>query len=466
MSSNPTHQLSSSSSSSSSSANQNIGPASKRARSLTSSQNQYASSSSPPSNILPLSHLAIATPNHDSDQSNSISISHNTSRFNPLLQTRPTLPTSSRAATWSQRRKNLVSILQKPELKRGLLRFVREQELGDKGGGEGGNAELRIGVERVKEVEQAIRRLNRGDRSIEDEDSNSDSGSDLEEEDELSARLNRKGRGGRISSVGVRGGLPSKLLSLQEMESQKERDLSYLYDLSLTLHYALKSRMESLTSPSAGFNQYSASPPRPPPPTSLLSLEPLLESLVRNGLSENDFPKVDGHSKFPSNNGGEVKMVRNRFLESQINADGEIISGNGNGFICVMKSTGKASARMHRKDGRMRVDLETKILLASTKEFLELKEDGRLDSGVPTPLLIASFQGPKNLHLIMEHLPQGDLDSFLVSANDGKRNGVGIGKGTIAEHPGQLLEERCLISFARDMVESIGWLHGLGIVHR
>lgn len=326
--------------------------------------------------------------------------------------------------------------------------------------GDNGGVDLVKGVGKDKELEQVFKRLKRKPDFIDDiEESDLNYGEEKEEEElegSSTTRVNRKEHAARNNN--------------KQFQDQREKDLSYVLDLSLTLYYALKSRIESLTSASNNINQYSASPPRPLPPNKLTDLLPLLESLVRNTLTDQDFPGIAGVSKFPSNNGGEVKMVRNRFLDYKaLKLSGGPIEGNGKGMVCVMKTVVKAAARNHRKNGRMRVDLETQVLLASSKGFKsrEEEDDSKVqDSGIPTPLLVASFQSERKLHLVMEYLPHGDLDSFLVSANDGKRNGVGLGRGTISSHPGQLLEEKFLRSFSRDMVAAIGWLHELGIVHR
>lgn len=325
--------------------------------------------------------------------------------------------------------------------------------------GDNGGVDLVKRAEKATELEQVFRRLKRKHDTIDDvEKSDLNSGEEKKEEEpegSSSTRVNRKEHAAKNN---------------KQFQDQREKDLSYVLDLSLTLYYALKSRMDSLNSASNDINQYSASPPRPLPPNKLKDLLPLLESLVRNTLTDQDFPDIAGVSEFPSNNGGEVKMVRNRFLDYKaLELSGGPIEGNGKGMVCVMKTVVKAAARNHRKNGRMRVDLETQVLLASSKGFKarEEEDDSKIqDSGIPTPLLVASFQSERKLHLVMEYLPHGDLDSFLVSANDGKRNGIGLGRGTISSHPGQLLEEKFLRSFSRDMVAAIGWLHELGIVHR
>lgn len=76
-----------------------------------------------------------------------------------------------------------------------------------------------------------------------------------------------------------------------------------------------------------------------------------------------------------------------------------------------------------------------------------------------TPQLHAAFQSPRSLHLLMEYLPAGDLDSLLQAASQAE-----------TRYPGKnergLLQESWVVRYAVDMIAALGWLHSLCFVHR
>ncbi|PKI84525.1 hypothetical protein MVES_001644 [Malassezia vespertilionis] len=77
-----------------------------------------------------------------------------------------------------------------------------------------------------------------------------------------------------------------------------------------------------------------------------------------------------------------------------------------------------------------------------------------------TPMLHAAFQGIGSVHLVIEYMPAGDLDSLLRAAAEAGDKYPGKSRH------GGLLEEAWAVRYAVDMVAAVGWLHELAFVHR
>lgn len=76
------------------------------------------------------------------------------------------------------------------------------------------------------------------------------------------------------------------------------------------------------------------------------------------------------------------------------------------------------------------------------------------------PSLLASFQSPGSVHIVMEYFPAGDLDSLLQSAAHATESYPGKSAGS------GLLQEEWVRRYAVDIVACVGWIHSLGFVHR
>ena len=86
---------------------------------------------------------------------------------------------------------------------------------------------------------------------------------------------------------------------------------------------------------------------------------------------------------------------------------------------------------------------------------------GDRGAAVPVPELLAAFQSPGSVHIVLEYFPAGDLDNLLQAA-----------AAASGAHPGRraggagLLQEDWVVRYAVDIVAAVGWTHSLGFVHR
>lgn len=153
---------------------------------------------------------------------------------------------------------------------------------------------------------------------------------------------------------------------------------------------------------------------------------PALRALAHDALSERDFGALTTLQRGAT---GAVEVVRCRFDRR----------------LYVLKSVLKGAAR--REPFRLSPMLESAVLAADAEP-------------AHTPQLLAAFQSPGSVHLVLEYFPAGDLDGLLQSAAQASREHEGKSDG------GGLLAEAWVVRYAADMVAAVAWVHELGFAHR
>lgn len=151
-----------------------------------------------------------------------------------------------------------------------------------------------------------------------------------------------------------------------------------------------------------------------------------LEALARDTLSERDFGSLTTIQRGAT---GTVEVVRCRFDKR----------------LYVLKSMLKGAAR--REAYRFSPVIESAVLSSGSEPS-------------HTPQLLAAFQSPGSVHIVMEYFPAGDLDSLLSSAVQASDEYEGKSRG------GGLLAEDWVVRYAVDIVAAVAWVHQLGFVHR
>lgn len=160
---------------------------------------------------------------------------------------------------------------------------------------------------------------------------------------------------------------------------------------------------------------------------------PQLEAVAHQALSERDFVSLSTLQRSAT---GVVEVVRCKFDRR----------------LYVLKSVLKGVAR--REAYRNSPLLESAIL---AQEHYA----GDRGAAVPVPELLAAFQSPGSVHIVLEYFPAGDLDNLLQAA-----------AAASGAHPGRraggagLLQEDWVVRYAVDIVAAVGWTHSLGFVHR
>ncbi|WFD33376.1 hypothetical protein MCUN1_000189 [Malassezia cuniculi] len=153
---------------------------------------------------------------------------------------------------------------------------------------------------------------------------------------------------------------------------------------------------------------------------------PALKTLARDTLSERDFGSLTTLQRGAT---GTVEVVRCRFDRR----------------LYVLKSILKGAAR--REPYRLSPVFESAVLASGSDPQ-------------HTPQLLAAFQSPGSVHLVLEYFPAGDLDALLQSAAQASDEYQGKSRA------GGLLAEDWVVRYAVDIVAAVAWVHQLGFVHR
>ncbi|GAA5855487.1 hypothetical protein JCM8547_007856 [Rhodosporidiobolus lusitaniae] len=156
--------------------------------------------------------------------------------------------------------------------------------------------------------------------------------------------------------------------------------------------------------------------------------------LKASSLSPDDFPTVSTLSS--SGSFARVETVR---PSSSLST-----SSPASGAVFVAKTVERRWAFRMREQQVLRHELAIlRLSLRSTS------------SPARIPRLVASFLSPASFHIILEHVPGGDLWSILEKKNEGVEPGKELG-----------LPEDWVKPWLAELVDAVEWLHGEGWVHR